>query len=469
MPEDITTSSQSDHKIESVTSSNEPAKEPKKAKGSDKKLFILLLVIFALLIIGGGYYVWSMNRFDPQRYAELIEEGDHAYDSMEYSVALDNYISATELAPRQYEAYSKMVMVLVDKGRFSDAENIINGVIVHLDPVDYAKLWNDLGEGYQRAQRYQEAASAYENAYKYDGEQIYLVKLIDSAYRSGLIDLAQQYLPSVDSDVEQVVLMWQEYKGVLDEKKDLINVVTLAKKYIEDGYTYLASDVLLQYEDDMANYWEGQYYLGRALYEEGKPAEAIKYFEAAVSLGSDHPTLYLYLGRSYKRQAEKNTAYNFYDRAVSFAGDTELYDFVDEYLELLIEDSQKTKATDLLSSYSDRDWSSVLWMEFYWKNNDLNKMYEIYEEVEETNIPVNKMQLVRIMVSDYYLSGDNEYDKAERMITSIEDSAWRYLYLGYLAKEKGDRSDALLNYNRAIDVDLVGNVTEIAKKAKANL
>lgn len=440
-----------------------------KTKNSKVQLVLLIIIPLLLLIMGGAYYLWTLNSYDPARYAEIMEEGDRAYEELEYSTALDHYIDATEFAPRQYEAYSKIIHILSEKRRFSDAVNIINGVVVHLDPVDYAKLWKDLGDGYVRSKLYLEATDAYEQAYKYDKDPAYVVMIVDVALRAGLIEKASSYIGQIESSSEAVLQVWDNYQKGLGDDIKIFEVVTLAKRYIEDGYSYLASEILLAHIEELENYWEGHYYLGRALYDDGKLDKAVTYFESAVSLGSDHPILYLYLARANNQLAEKNSTYNYYERAISFADETQTPEFINEYVTLLIEDSQKARMEELLARYEDENWAKILMLQLYRSNSEWDEFDVVLEAFSEDEIPSYQQESYNILMAEYNMYFTEDLEEADNYIEKLSSTSMRYLYKGILMVEEGDKEKARINLRRAIDTDLEGAVTELAEKTLSNI
>ncbi len=434
----------------------------------NKKLLLLISIPLILLIIGGGYYLWSRNRYDPEEYEGLLDQANESYEELKYSDALDRYLEASELAPRQFEAYKMIVTILSEKGLFTDATSVVEGVIVHLEPTDYAELWRVLGAGYQSDRLFDKAAECFEQSYKYSKSEDDLVKIIDLSIRAGEIEKITEYIDLVETDSESVIVMWNEYKGLLSDETELLEVVTAARGYISDGYPYLAKKLLEAHDEDMENYWEGKYYLGRAHFDLGEYESASVYFDQAISLGSDDPTLYIYIARVSDLLLEKNSAYNYYDRAVSFAKEDQFYDFVSEYFELLLSDEQYNRAEDLLTAHDQYIWTEVMQLSLYDAREDHESFKVTLDELDQEKVPTYQLMEYLKLVAQYYLYVDVDLEKASELIHMMDDSSWSLLYQGMLKIEEKKVEEGKELLNAAIDADLEGEVTAIAEKLVEN-
>ena len=275
-----------------------------------------LLAIFILIIVGSGLLYWQKTNYDPARYQSQVEAADEAYESMRYGEALEGYIMASEIAPSQPDAYKGMIVVLTDKNRFEDAENILSEISGSVESSDIGLMYLKLGESYLEYEMYEEAFNAYHKAYKALSSEEASEGALESAMLAGDMNNAEKYFDErADSAKTDVDAMWEDYLEMTDEEADLHEVAIITKDLLNGGYAHLAKGLLEPRKEEMNEYWEGRYFLGRAYFDLGEYEKAEEEFNTAVTLGSDDYALYLYMARLNEINGDKNKSYKYYDRS----------------------------------------------------------------------------------------------------------------------------------------------------------
>jgi tetratricopeptide (TPR) repeat protein len=98
--------------------------------------------------------------------------------------------------------------------------------------------------------------------------------------------------------------------------------------------------------------YDGLYLLGKAYYENGKYQESVDTLKGVTSLSELNHYIYWIVARDYYMLNNLNEAFSYYDSASSYAGDSGESKFYQEYLNLLFENNQTTKAEEVLRKAS---------------------------------------------------------------------------------------------------------------------
>jgi tetratricopeptide (TPR) repeat protein len=218
------------------------------------------------------------------------------------------------------------------------------------------------------------------------------------------------------------------------------------------------------------------YFLGRAYLDTGSVDTAITTLESAVSAGSLDPDLFRSIARAYYEKDDFDTAIEYYDRAVAYAGENIEESLLSEYMDFLIEENYLTQAQDLLDiaqKYFEETWVDIYAVEVNYLLKDNEKVdYYIEQGLEREDITTEEKKTIlywqaRIAVED----GDLE--SAEDILADLKQldrfNPFYYLLMGDVLYEKADFENAKTNYESAIEYDLGEGVSSEAEKALARL
>ncbi len=480
-----------------------------------KKNIKLILIIFAVILVAGGgvYFYFSRQVSDETvtEYENIIEEAELLYNSESYTKALASYDEAADLIPSKIDAFRGIINIFVDKGRLSDAEEIVLNSATKLSQSDKSILFSLVGNAYFDVREYDKALEMYDGAttlgitnlvanlgkakvYLKQNKIMDAEKILskgnweeDTLYESQLLYAYTKSLSDTDSALEILEDVnpsedwsskYTEFGEVLESlgEDELFNSAKLARIYINEGYPYLAVSILSPLKDQMSEYPDGLYFLGRAYLDTGSVDTAITTLESAVSAGSLDPDLFRSIARAYYEKDDFDTAIEYYDRAVAYAGENIEESLLSEYMDFLIEENYLTQAQDLLDiaqKYFEETWVDIYAVEVNYLLKDNEKVdYYIEQGLEREDITTEEKKTIlywqaRIAVED----GDLE--SAEDILADLKQldrfNPFYYLLMGDVLYEKADFENAKTNYESAIEYDLGEGVSSEAEKALARL
>ncbi|GAB4157628.1 MAG: hypothetical protein Fur003_1390 [Candidatus Dojkabacteria bacterium] len=432
----------------------------------------LLLIIPLLILIGiGAFFAFQyLSAQNNDKYKELISKAEAQEKAHNYAASLNRFNEAAELVPSRREAYLGIVRVLVLKGQLDEAAKIINASEPSLGALGAAQAWFTVGEGYYNQGDYDNAAKHLKlsiNKSKYDeNKMLYAMSLA----KTGKLNDVDQYLTEVDFGKEFAAL-WEDYQAVkTNSTSTLFEMTQKSKAYINGGFPYLAIGLLEPKKNEMVEYWEGLFFLGKAYYDTGDNAKAIATLEETLTLGTQDPTLYMVLARAYYDTNEIESAYKDYDQAVAFAPKNLKIDYLKEYLTILALDKQITKSEQLLKSYVDQTKLEELYLYvvFYDLAEDQTKLKEFIPKVKAKAVATWADLYAFNFTSAKFYIADKAYPEAQAIIDEMlkadpYDANAKYLEgLLYYNKEENSKAEDALE--AALDYDLTGAITSDAKE-----
>jgi len=422
---------------------------------------------------------------------------------------MEKLSSATSLIPEKYDAYERIIDVLILKNRLDDAKLLIDESANKLDGGDRAKLYLSLGQAYYADREYTKALNSYElsKGILESGSDVSLV--ISKAYlQQGNIEGAKSILKGNFSEelnteaklLYSYTLSITDTQKALDEIKDiqpseeweeqytqwkdtltqltedqLFNVAKLAKAYIDGGYPYLAILILEPQKADMEEYIDGLYLLGKAYYENGKYQESIETLEGVTTLSSLNQYLYWTIARDYYLLNDINNASSYYDSAISYAGDNGEVKLYQEYLDLLLTSNQTTKAEEILRKAEmifEEPWVNIYYIKLSYLTKQNEKTIYYSSKIEYEELEGNYKRDYLYWKSKISIE-NTDLEEAKRTLDlfwELDKYDPRYnLLMAQLRFQEGNLGESRSYSKKAIEYDTQRLVTDDAQKLLARI
>lgn len=459
---------------------------------------ILILIILSLSL----WYILSKRITQEQMsvYESKVQEAQTHYEAKQYTMALTKYYEAVDEVPSKIEAYEGILEILLEKNKLEDALEIVDKSSKPLASKDRSQLYMKIGDVYYASGNYEKAYSIYQdgqilgvtnlplemriakvqlNLGKVDEAKGQLVK---SGYKDELLEETTLLLSYIyvleDKDKakntiaslvpsEGMVAYYDEFKEVLESLDDdeKFNAAKLARVYINNGYPYLAIQVLEPIEDDIVEYLEGMYFLGKAYYEYGMYEQAVQALDSALTLGGFEKDIFWTKARSYIQLGDIDNASNSYQGALGYSSEELDVGLIREYIELLKSNNQLVQANDVIKDQlSTHPEEPIL----YILASDINLLLEESEKVGYYLGQLSEMDLDQETQKEYlhkkleYLSWNNE-NLVDTLSKLEEIDQFDPYYHYYLAKKyvSEDQKDfAIQSLEKALEYDLEYNITQ---------
>lgn len=338
---------------------------------------VLLVVILSLSL----WYVLSKRVTEEQRnyYEEKIQEAKTHIDAKQYSTGIEKYYEAVDIIPSKVEAYEGIISVLITKNRIEEGKKIIEESAKSLNGYDKSILYKIVGDGYYNMGKYKEAFDMYDmglilgvknmglelmtgkvmlklgymdDAKKqfsksgYEGDEALEANLLLSyIYSIDDVEKAKELLSSSEPSDKQKPY-YQEFSELLNtlDEDAKFNATKLSRIYINNGYPYLAILMLEPMKEEISEYLEGMYFLGRAYFDFGDYDKSIEALDGALTLGGMETEILWAKARAYFVKNDLDNTIKNYDSAIGNSGDNFDANLVKEYVEILLDNSQSLKA-----------------------------------------------------------------------------------------------------------------------------
>lgn len=471
-------------------------------KTSIKKnfLYFLIVALSSTLLMG-----CTKTEEEVAQYEQYVQQGDALYEQREYSEAIENYNKSIEIDDTKPEPYYGVLNILVSKNRLDDAGQIIEESAVNIPKTDRSRMYAVLGNAYFEINNWDSAETMYLKAsngvdnvpawvglakvYLKNGELEKVVpylKVTDKDtpgyYETALlkgylagnnkagIKAAISGLEDVQEEDQELVVQYESLFASANklEEDDLFNKALLAREYINAGYPYLAIDMLENSIDDMIEYSDGLYFLGRAYFEIRRYSEAIDILSSASSLGLNNSDLYLLIARSYYLTGNVDKAVEVYETSVVFATEDEVNTVVKEYSEILFEEELFTKFENQLDNMNPENiWVLFSYVDLYYVQKNDEKVRYYLDELVRTELSTSEKSeyLAREII---YNLEQEEFDEVVNILAQLKEldeyNAEYYLLLGKYEFAQNELTNAQDALELAIEYDLIGDVTTDAKK-----
>lgn len=470
--------------------------------------------ILLILVLGGliAWYVVSQRVTETQRndYTSKIKEAEVSYNAKEYSTAINKYYEATDIIPQRIEAYVGIVDILLMKNRVDDAISIVRESTRSLSSNDKSYLYQSLGDYFMTIQEYDRARQMYQEGLGLGVQNINAQLALARAFlKLGRIDDAKRQLSlsgySEDNASEANLLLayifgigdknkakeqigkvpptskWEafydEYDKVLqtldDDKK--YNATKLSRIYINTGYPSLALTVLQPLSEDMTNYLDGMYYMGRAYLDMKEYAKAIETFDKVLTIGGMEKDVFWARARAYYGQNDLDGAMDNYSRALGYAGKDVSEELLTEYVDILLSNNQDLRAVEAVRDVLinvEKPFVYLLGVKSNYQSGEKAKVAFYIQQLDK--LELTDVQRKEILYWRARIAVDDENLESAKMyldeLVSLDKYYPRYHFLSAIIKTKeGDVDGAKQSFERCIEYDLNNEIAEEAGKLLSNL
>jgi tetratricopeptide (TPR) repeat protein len=474
-------------------------------KNKYKYIFYAIVIVLSTFLLSGCTV--SQEKID--EYNQIVADADLLIEGKEYSSAMEKLNNAAQLIPSRYDAYERMVNILITKNRLDDTKKLIDESASKLSDTDRSRLYILLGKKYYQERSYENALRNYQLSKGISDEttnvdletaKVYLQlgnveeakkllkgslgekfdiegKLIFSYILSTTnIQSAKDEIADIEPDEEwkESYEGWEDILGGLTND-DLYNRAKLSKVYIDAGYPYLAITTLEPKKGNMQEYIDGLYLLGKAYYENGKYQESIDTLKGVTALSELNQYIYWTVARDYYMLNNINEAFSYYDSAVSYAGDSVESKLYQEYLDLLFENNQTTKAEEVLrkaETISQEPWVNIYYIQLSYLIGQDEKILYYSNKIEYEELEGNYKKEYLYWKSRIAIE-NNELDEAKRSLDlfwEIDKYNPRYnLLMSQLSFQEGKLDDSRNYAKKAIEYDTERKVTDDAQKLLARI
>jgi len=444
---------------------------------SKKNMKTFVIIILGLVVLSaGGFLLWQFeNSKKLDKYTMALTEAQNSYKQHNYASSLKSLNNAVAIYPTRSSAYERTIVILLDKGQYSKAAEVATAAEPAMDNDTKSEVWGKIGVVYFDMKDY-------ENASKFLTQSINAKKESDYTYYYVMTLLNTNSLTDIDKYInktgnETLVTNWNLYNtSQANESLSLFDRTKVAMKLINSGYPYLGINLYKGQETAIKEYWEAQYYLGRAYYDVGDNEKALVYLESALTLGSQEVGLHLTIARVQYQLGLLDESIKSYDRAMAFASDDDQFDIMFEYLEVLLLEKLYVKADSELIRYkdaTDTDWQYLEYM-YLSRSGNSEDAVSLAAKIDAQLLDdewAYWYDYSIIRVSQYIES--EEYLSAEKLIAEIKviDGYDAYIpyYTALIMVEKGEIDGVQDLLDQAKDYDLTGDVTQLVKTIEASI
>lgn len=474
-------------------------------KNTLKYLFYALILAFSGFLLSGC----TVSEEKMAQYNQLVSDADLLIEGKEYSSAMEKLSDATVLIPSRYDAYERIVNILITKNRLGDAKRLIDESASKLDDRDRGTLYVMLGKKYYEQKDYKNALTCYELSKGIsDGVENVDLEMAKVYLQQGNIEKAKTLLKSnfgenfrteakliysyvlSTTDKEKAInevkdvqpedewkdayLQWNDVLASLDSD-ELYNSAKLSKVYLDSGYPSLAIYVLEPKKAEMEEYIDGLYLLGKAYYENGKYQESLDTLLGVTTLSKLNQYLYWVVARSYFMLNNINEATSYYDSAVSYGGDSSEVKLYQEYLDLLLDNNQTTKAESVLRGAErifDDPWVDIYYIKLSYLTKQTEKTKYYSDRIEYEELEGNYKREYLFWKSKISIE-NSQLDEAKRTLDlfwELDKYDSRYnLLMSQLRFQEGNLDESRTFAKKAIEYDTQRVVTDEAQKLLARI
>ncbi|MDD3474713.1 MAG: tetratricopeptide repeat protein [Candidatus Dojkabacteria bacterium] len=477
-----------------------------------KKIIIIVSIVVGILLLAGGVFTYLYFRPPTEeemtRYQETVSEGDLLFEGREYSEAINQYNEAIKIVHVDSDAYSKMIDIYILKNDFDTALEIAQKAQNNLTSADVSILYAKIADAYFKDEDYYNARINYEIAVSLNGNPTTNLGLAKSYVFSDKFDLAENllkkeydnetvddakilyvYILSTDNTDtakefinlytptdENKAIYFEEFSSVLNslDEDELFNLTKLSRIYINNGYPSLAIKLLEPKGDEITQYVDALYYLGKAYLETKQYDKAVETLLKSTSLLGYESDKYWMLGRAYYYQDDMVNAVTYYDMAVGYAGEEITRDLVEEYLNILLDANQITKAQEVYSSLVKtikKEWLYLIGLELYYSENDAKFNYYLSEladmDMDDSEKEEYLFWKIRKEIDD--TDTDNIDQDFESLLALDRFNPKYYWMKGVYLLSMFDTESAKENFEIAMEYDTQGDVTKNVEDLLAQL
>jgi len=465
-------------------------------------------MLFTVLISGIFLSGCTASDEDLSKYEQILSDANVLISSREYTSAMEKLSEGVDLIPSKVEALEKMVNIFLIKNRIDDALAIIDESGVKLNGEDKGYLYILVGNSAYEMRDFENALYAYKlgedvsndkrillgkaKVYLQKGQVEDAKKLLKSnfegneyiegqlllSYIDGLNDTneSMKYIEDVEPGDE-----WRntyaKWKSILESltEDELFNRAKLGKLYIDVGYPYLAISVLEPRKDEMGEYADGQYLLGKAYNEVGEYQKSVDLLEESSSITDYNTHIYWILARDYYLLNNVEDSFSYYDSAIASLGNKSIPELYTEYLELLLETNQTEKALEIMriaDRSSDEYWVNLKYLKIYSLRGDKEQFSYNLDSIEYESLSEQEKREY-LYWQGQSLIDSSEFDELRRILdifSELDKYDPRYnLLVAKMNFKEGNLEEARVYSKKTIEYDLNRLVTEDAQKLLAQI
>jgi len=460
--------------------------------------YLFVFTVICLFLLTGC----SNSGFDSTYY----DQGLSAVQEFRYSDALQAFKKSINTYPNHTDSYLKAADILIDKGHFIDALEILQNGIGFADSED--ELYEKIGEVYFRLRDYDNAELSYSDALNINSDnQLAILGRVEimarkenfaglKSYlesRAGILDsyeveIAKAFVFADDlqksleflDKAENLVSEDEEenfnnIKGIFEEmknsdKKETDKFMKLSQIIINEGKPALALHLLNEILDKNQTYEGGYLYKGIVYILLQKYQEAEELLKFAVAYNSKLSDSYKYLAIATYKQDKIDDAKLYFSLAKQYSSSIDedlLYDyyiFVND-----INDEQETINTlnnlIALNSKKKIDYQLTL-AEHYCLSKNLNEQFEQFLNTMKVTEIQSKENLSRYYTNRgclAYKKGDLESAKSliEEAQNLYHGLPQIYYIRALISKSENDEDKKQEYINKVLDVDLDGEYVKL--------
>lgn len=449
-----------------------PARSRIPLSNNRKVVYALGVVTLLLVVVMGGLvgYRYFSKSSTKSRYDQLLQTAADQHNNREYSAALSTYNDALVLDSTSQAAYVGVLNILLDKNLSNDAQEFVDGASQVLSGTELGDLYLMIAEHYFTNKKWDSAERNFAQADKLgsmNGNSIdqYAISSLNAGG-----DRWSSLVTSISNAELKSIL--KQYSDVTDAKgsTSLYERAKLSQKAI-NLKAYRVAVGLLEDQEDVVEYWDGLYFLGRAYYELGEYEKAGKYIDMAVLIAPDDTSLQLLAARNSVLMRKPSEALTHYDQYIIYSKEDEVeLSVLGEYVELLIKERRYSHALDTLAKMKQSsDEIDLLKLKVLLAQGESAEITKAIDRMSSTMEPDSDAYYMYLWLSSLWYVEQGQFTKAEQVISQVDqsevsDDPYYYYVMGRLINAKGDEKDADNYFKQAIEKDLDGTLSEMALK-----
>lgn len=479
-----------------------------------KKVFSKILPWIILVLVIGGLGAWyflsqRVTQDEISQYDGIVKEAEAFFEVKEYSQAIRKYQDASEIIPSRLRAYEGIVDILLLKSRVNDATEIIGKSARALSSNDRSILFGKVGNYYYSRGDYSKAKDIYQDSLglgvnnmssefmlaktllKLGKIQEARAELNKGGYPEELVSEVTLLLAYIDSVTDtgkaksllSSVTPSEDWKPYFDEFSQVLNTLDdnvkynatkLSRIYLNNGFPYLAISLLEPLEQDIAEYLDALYFLGKAYYQVGEWDKSIATLEKALTLGGLESDIFWLKGRVYLHLTDLDGSIRSYQRALDYAGVSVSQDLVNEYVDILLDNEQTLKAQDVVRKLllvKGDPYLLLLGLRIEYLMKDNQKIdYYVSQLAKKDMSEVEKMEYLywkaTVLLDREESNGVDTI--LEELLAFSKYNPKYYLLKGRLDILNGKNDDGLKALEVALEYDLDSSITQEASALLSN-